>query len=158
MGANPPRTVVHSGVAPTVRARASLVRAMRNLDDWERAYLSGQADERGAAYLALRANVDAAKAAMTEALGGIIRKGAPADAFRTAPMRDGIRYDSRGEPLPAEGMTEAEADELADDLAAGDHFAGMPEVGRIAADFDQYMGRPGSGRVLPPGRTSGGHR
>ncbi|SRR6266508_1235779 len=100
-----PRSVVHSGVAPTIRARSALVRAMSALNRWENAYLSGQGQARIAAYRELLRAVEDAERAMLDATGRI--------GYRPGPMDDQL-------------VVAAEAAALEDDLAVGDHFAGMP--------------------------------
>jgi hypothetical protein len=124
-----PRSVVHSGVAPTIRARSALVRAMSALNRWENAYLSGRGQERVAAYQELMRAVRQAESDMAEATGRI--------GYQPGPMDDQL-------------VVAAEAAALDDDLAAGDHYAGMPEP----------SGEPSRTDPARPfdGRTSGGHR
>jgi|SRR5882672_1714963 len=105
-----PRTVVHSGVAPTIRARAALVRALSALNRWEDAYLGRRGPERSAAYKALMEAVYEAQRAMTEG-----------DTAAARPTYVVSSTDPDGW---------AQAPQV--DLAAGDHFAGMPG--------DQYAG------------------
>lgn len=100
-----PRSVVHSGVAPTIRARSALVRAMSALNKWEAHYLADRGPERVQAYQELMRAVQDAEAAMAEATGLI--------GYSRA---DSIVGD-RSAPLQSESSS---------DLAAGDHYAGMP--------------------------------
>lgn len=66
-----PRTYDLSGVAPTVRARSALVRAMSALNKWEAHYLAGRGAERVLAYQELMRAVSQAEQAMAEATGRI---------------------------------------------------------------------------------------
>ncbi len=100
-----PTYVSLSGVAPTIRARAALVRAMSALNKWEAHYLAGRGQERVTAYQELMRAVHEAEGAMAEATGRI--------GFVDS---SGIVGDGT-EPFPGESSA---------DLAAGDHYAGMP--------------------------------
>jgi hypothetical protein len=63
---------------------------------------------------------------------------APADAFRTAPMKDGIRYDSRGEPLQpaADGEPRTSAGRaLLDYLRDHHHSASFQTPGKASPAY-----------------------
>lgn len=105
MAPSRPTYVVHSGVAPTIRARSALVRAMSALNKWEAHYLADRGPQRVQAYQDLMRAVQEAEAAMAEATGLI------------GYSRSTDVVGDRSIPLQSESST---------DLAAGDHYAGMP--------------------------------
>jgi hypothetical protein len=79
-----------------------------------------------------------------------------ADAFRSAPMKDGIRYDSRGEPINSEAERYRA---ILDDTARWlEHWGPGDTPEKVAAtirhwlddpaDFDQYAGMAVALRAL----------